>query len=498
MITVQSNAIQSEKSIQCPIIRQDFFIFNIRVVDNYIDMKNKEIEAFNEERTPEQKKKQPIRPSHRALFLTVLKEARKQLEFRAKMVLNSGTMLPCPVSANEPIKFSTNNRFLALATAPSCEHVKSTIYRQLTRLKEYGFFSKVQTPDGRTLSSVFHGTKSDYDLFINPNLLIIFDAANSNYTPAIPSLLNKQSQKAFANKIAKCNVLDNDSSHREKNKIINPNITIQSDSVENQQQTENPVTIPCLNPSQDNSQTPEKRGNGVSYSDGWPGGAANYVNKMWSPSQKRAFWAALEFYQYTLARLYDADPVADNRGLPLEHRTAFGGKLWNGRVVVMAEERRTLYYLMDNYFHQDRSYEGLTRQLVALKTRIEMAKMNLLKKSYYLNGEWFVSPLQYLRKDNQNGFRGTWDWMWKKQDFIIKQERAAKRKDKLNTRINIYIQNPTVDEHNKQLAYIRKNMPYAENEFIKRTTMMSNAVETQVDSAEFVRNLKSELAERFS
>lgn len=495
MISVQSNAIQNEKSIVCPIIRQDFFIFNTLLVDNFIHRVNTEIKAHNKVCTPDQKR-QKVRDIHRELFIKILFEARKQLERNAKMVLTTETMYPAPMQVGEPLKISTNNAILAVALGKACNTAKSTIYRRLQRLKECNFFVSITNAEGEEIKSVFHGTRSDYDLFINPDLLILFDAANANFAPETPRLLNPKSKNAFASKIAKCNLLHHVPYHCENNKtIIHPNQP-NNESAEMLGEDTMPVEIPCVNNSSDSSQTPEMRGSG-SYSDIQPGGAwANYVNHQWGPHIMRSFIAAKEVYGFAIELLWDGNSMDDNKHLPFEHRTVCGGKLWGNNVIIRAEEEKTIIYLMTHYFQKDTSPQALSQQINNIKGKLVMARRNLMKKDYYLNGKWFVTPSQYFEVGNDNGFTGTHKWFANQLEFEKKRTRTSENRKKFYKAVNQYLNNPDIQEFNKQLAYIQKNLPHMETEFIKQTTGKLDV--PKADPSVFVSNLRNEIAENLA
>ena len=107
-----------------------------------------------------------LRSHHHELFYKIVRFYTSELS-KDKLLFKGGTFIDFR-SDSTPI-LRTNN----LSLSKELKRNKATIYRQLLRLIE----------SGAIIEKIHHGTKHNYELLINPEILLIFDLETPKYVP---------------------------------------------------------------------------------------------------------------------------------------------------------------------------------------------------------------------------------------------------------------------------------------------------------------------------
>ncbi|RCW29685.1 hypothetical protein [Marinilabilia salmonicolor] len=457
----------AKKSIAKPYIKRESFQIHQQILDNFIFHSNREIDEHN--RNFPETRRQKLTEAHRSLLQQLYFEAVSQFELKLSLFENT-ELSPLAVTIGNPVRINTNNKDLAYRLSRSTPRAASTIYRRLERLKECGAIT----------SKITHGVQANYDVYVNPELILLWDAEDPDYFPTSKFLKGGNSALYLKDK-AKCKPSKLSVSFRKNKKII----PVNSQSVDNSNESgfatgnempdsktdkktllETPEVVLPADPAL-SAGFPERAA--VQNFDK-PGGGRDYVNQSESNARKRSLLAAEYLYKYAVWLLWNADPNQDNQLLPEHLKTLYGGQLWNGRRIHRPEEKQTIEYLAANFFCHDTSPKALELQIENLRNRLVMASGYLRKKEYYLTGQWFVSPSMFFHKDNPNGLVGTFKWVTQKKEW---QDRKAKQKSdrkKLLQCVEDYLQNPTIENYTRQLNSVRRSIPYMETEFIQRVS----------------------------
>jgi hypothetical protein len=457
----------ARKSIVRPYIKRESFQLHQQILDNFIFYTNRKIDEQNRN-FPEARRKK-LTEAHRSLLQQLYFEAVSQFELKLSLFENT-ELSPLPVPVGSPVRINTNNKDLAYRLSRSTPRAASTVYRRLERLKECGAI----------VSKITHGVKANYDLYINPELILLWDAEDPDYSPT-SKFLKGQKSALYLKEKAKCKPSKVSVSFRKNKKIMpvnspgvdNPELSL-SEKANEMRDLINPKKTLLKTPEVGQSAGPERsecslEGAAVQNFDE-PGGARDYVNQGESNARKRSLLAAEYLYKYAVWLLWNADPQQDNLLLPDHLKTLYGGQLWNGRKIHRPEEKQTIEYLAANYFCHDTSPKALEAQLENLRNRLLMASGYLRKKEYYLTGQWFVSPSMFFHKDNPNGLMGTFRWITQKKMWQDRKTKQKTDRKKLLQCVDDYLQKPTIENYTRQLSSVRRCIPYLETEFIQRVS----------------------------
>jgi hypothetical protein len=465
----QKYQLLTKKSIERPYIRRDSFQLHQIILDNFIHKANKEVEAHNQEH-PEARR-YPLTEAHRSLMEEIYFEAVSQYEMRLSLFENTD-LAPLPLVLGHPVRVNTNNKDLAYRLSRSAPRAASTIYRRLERIRECGGI----------VGKLNHGTKANYDLYINPELILLWDANDADYHPSSVFLKGGDSA-VYLPRHAKCkpskgsisygknkktiavhsSVVDNSTvknlTSSEHEKMLSP------DGVKTFLKTPEAVATPA-SPAGSFSETEEDRAE----KDTQAGGAKNPLPFGDESAQKRAFTAAEYLYKYAVWLLWGAEPDKDNTNLPHHLRTLYGGNLWDGQKIHRPEEVRAITYLATRYFCHDTSPVALERQVENMQHRLRLSLQYLQKQNYYRNGQWYVTPTQFFDQDNKKGFVGTYRWISQAQEWKERKQKQSSYRKRMLNHLERYLQNPTLEEYTRQLSAIKKAVPHLEAEFIQRAT----------------------------
>jgi DNA-binding FrmR family transcriptional regulator len=499
MISLQNYETQSKKSIARPFIRRDCFMLHQSILDNFIALANKEVKAHNNANPTA--KRQKLTEAHRSLLQQIYFEAVDQYAMQLELFANSD-IAPDALPIGNAVRVNTNNKDLAYRLSRSAPRVASTIFRRLERLKECGAI----------VSKLNHGTTANYDLYINPDLILLWDAEDENYNPTSKFLKGGESAP-YLDKIAKRKP---SKEYFPKGKNKRTIAVTSTDNVDNPLQPlagadrSKMCALPPVERAMSSERTPEAIVHGVGEDgakaegkkearekDTQAGGvAANYVNHETQNAHNLSLVAAEYLYKYAVWLLWGADADKDNQFLPSHLRTMYGGNLWEGKKIHRPEELFTIRYLAAQYFSSDTSPVGLERQVQNMQNRLRIAHDYLNRQPYYMTGQWFVTPSMFFDQNNRNGFVGTYKWVTQAREW---KEQKAKRSDyrkRMLKHLEAYLANPSVENFTRQLSAVKKAAPTLEAEFVQRATNapMGKAV-TKTKAGDGFQNMLKQVRE---
>jgi hypothetical protein len=475
-----------KKSIAKPYIPKISFQLHQSILDNFIHTANKEIEHHNN--LAPSNKRHKLTEAHRSLMQALYHEAVNQFNLRLSLFENT-ELSPLPHQIGYPIRINTNNKDLAFRLSRSNPRAPSTIYRRIKRLMECGAIT----------GKLNHGVNANYDLFIHPELILLWDADDSDYIPESGFLKNRKAV-IYDQEKANCKPSKVYVSFRKNKKIIDTHSPFVNNAPSESGEVSENIELADFHSSRKTFlKTPEAGQLGLKKGlwgkrtetppeDTLPGGAGEFTSNNYAVdnAQKRALTAAEYIYKYSVWLLWNANPEEDNQYLPDHLRTLYGGKLWNDKKIHKPEEVQTIRYLANSYFCNDTSLSGLERQIENMQCRLKIAADYLNRQNYFREGKWFVSPSKFFAQDNKNGFIGTFKWVSQAKEWKDRKKKHESYRKGLLQCVNRFLTNPTLDEYTKQLNHIRRTIPHLEQEFaqrISKTPMGKPAKSKQSDSS---------------
>jgi len=167
--------------------------------DAFAGQYNADINAKRKAEPKQQEKYQTLKPTHRAIFKDLILEIGKKMlqhinnyeKINAEQG-NTGTfkLLRNPLIGDGFFVCSTNRYQLSKHSAKEL----STVYRNILRLMEAGVIMK----------KVGHGKKSNFELHINADFLLVSDRANPEYNPQNARQTCPEKDFSLLGKIAEC------------------------------------------------------------------------------------------------------------------------------------------------------------------------------------------------------------------------------------------------------------------------------------------------------
>lgn len=433
---------------------KDFFL-HATVFETYMEAYNTEAR----ERRKNGEKVQLLRGTHRETFFALVRMYSKQLKSDAMVFSDTPELMAKTI---ETLNHLYTNR---LDYYNETRKDGSTFYRHLQRFLELGIITQ----------KIWHGTRSNFELVLNPDFFLVRDAKNKAYRPESQWLQNALSQSGFN---AKCTLLTISEMNKLKKEIMDVNNVDKESSINEQSIREQDTNIEtvkgeCL----DNAGINQQHSSKTSEQNTPPVALAPPL------TEEQKLQASFIRYKYATARTIVLYAIE---------------KLWPGKVLWTNEEgTRTIsdseldrtiegvyhWYVKDvdnNYSVIDNRFDFTKR--IILKSLRNLQKNGYRQRSYENRTDlktWFVYPFKYFNPEYTKGFNTSLTWM--SQDWIKKQskiQRTAKQKaidnavrkyhkqsdpDKLGTNRTGYA------EYRRQEAYIRKNHPQQLNEFLNRT-----------------------------
>ena len=379
-------------------------------------------ENFTQQYNADKDLKDKLRDTHFTLFCNVLSLYSKSIYNRNKILRESKDLLAMDPD-NAP-SLRTNNKELGDKIQGVC---KGTIWRRLSRLIEAGIIQKE-----------WHGTTNNYELFINPNFLLISDVNNVNYVPESEYLPKKaiiENQKITKVKTTSLDDLQLITRKEPYNNVIINNGIVNDNFITKKNTLKsNPVkysTKKGLNTEQKNDIIKIDVKKELS------------ATEILAKKEKE-----FENYKYTMAKWVYAY---------MEH-FLFSHK----DVIFNAVKIKTISYIQKNYLKNVKTKTELEKRCNYLKLMIDHITEKYVKNNYQI--EQF--PLKYIDIDNtKSGFINVHYWLQDTAKFKKQLEIDKNNRDKLNKIIREYQNYKSVPAYSKAEEYVKKNIPNLLTEF---------------------------------
>ena len=354
-----------------------------------------------------------LRSHHHELFYKIVRFYNSQLS-KDKVLFKGGTFIDFRSDTTPVLR--TNNLMLS----KELKRNKATIYRQLLRLIESGVIIK----------KIHHGTKNNFELLINPEILLIFDLEAPKYVPfskfttSLKQTDNQRKELILNNQsIANCN-------HNQNRLETLNNKIIKLKGI--------PNTRDVLN------ETTEKVAGSTEASKQIINTEKGYSARLLTTNEQ---FSSLKS-KYSKLLLHVA----------LE-------SIWKDSTIFDLEKEKALQYISSNYFENCQTANSLLKQFSEFKWRIEAAGRYLKRKEDF---EMHIFPVRYFDLNNPKGFRGTKKWYLNylfRLDKRVKQHKVLSEDEKLAKILRIYSNTPNYATYKTCLAYIQDNIPLKINQF---------------------------------
>ena len=457
--------------------------YNAYIEEQRKDIYAKYVEAqaaTDEQLEPQYGEFQTLKPTHRAIFKDLIMELGKRMlqninnyeKVQAEQG-KAGMIIPAlrnPMCGDGFFVCSTNRYQLSKHSTKE----ESTIYRNIRRLMDAGIIRE----------KVGHGQKSNFELHINADFLVVSDKSDPTYNPLQNSAENA-AQRAFSvlGKFAKCKE-DNILQEQLINKIYSATLdkvnfpeADQTDSAnaQNGKIGENKPEIPAENSTESEHSIPTTRT--------FTGTEVNAT----ANSQKRTFKPT--------GGLADLQNLKNERGIDnvrvfakrepeqwhafhrLSHAAYFVDylieRIYNRRGVVIIPEARikAIEYAEQYYFPNplpthDKISTGFrpcetldqySSRLAQLKWCIDAANRFAAK-----NNAYFVLINKYIDLENANGLKTTFQWLEKaKKNDQDKTKHLKNIADlrKLHEQIRFAVETATPEARQTAETYIENHLP---------------------------------------
>lgn len=182
------------------IIQRPFLNFNLQdeLLDQFVEQYNQAVRIKRLQELTRRRKKallegreltgkefqlgeeyQLIKEAHINLMKAIVRAAGQQMLRDNDLFNEKGLIKLHRCRPDEPYRLFTSNQKLRDNRYKACS--TRSVWNQLQRLKTCGFIRE----------KVFHGTKADFEVLINPDFLLIFDSDNREYLPESPLLGSK-------------------------------------------------------------------------------------------------------------------------------------------------------------------------------------------------------------------------------------------------------------------------------------------------------------------
>lgn len=367
--------------------------------------------------TRENKAEQLRRP-HQELFAELLRQYRRQLSNYRKLFNDT----PDQLLINPDTPTLSTNR-MRLSRALNCHH--SSIYRQLNRLIESG---AIETKIG-------HGTQRNFELILNPNLVLINDVDNPEI--ATTSIYLAESYATAESHLQNTLSAKSTPVHVNRNTISNIISTVETVNNEPQEQKNEVSTL------RDEKQEHELITNTKEQFKN-TGKQAKTIRK--SASKLEILKARYVSWFYLL--------VMDN--------------LFAGRPEIYpAELRKAKQQIATKYFEHCKQPAHFRAAAWEFEQRVLSARRYLENHpETAAKFDKFSYPSAWLDPQNPNGFAGTKKWFNEQQKRSITRKRQAKFHDLIAQ----FAHNPSLTKFNQGLALVKSKLPEYTNEYLKYFT----------------------------
>ncbi len=392
-----------------------------------------------------------LRPQHSKLFARILTLLSRHFYKRNELFQDTPGLRD--IDDSEPVRLSTNRK--ALSWVENTIQINgNTVYRQLLRLIGAGAITK----------KINHGSQMNFELFINPDFLLINDITNPEYKPS--SKYSKAEKKAAPTSL---------------NTSFTPvHLTLEKELFNNSNIAVDKETFPAVRDESIKGQerTPKKNFE----KEHWG------ISQTWHENQTRMDEKSRLAIQKWVKKEQKATPAPESKLREYQKGAARWffwytlNQLFEGRSINTSHLENTLAYVEQFYFTNCLSLKTIENTRKIYKWRIDKAKRMIARHN--INMQW-IFPGQYLdlnRKGNnpQTGkpymsfvYTATWPQKFEHLQRKKKSEQQKNKElDQLHKLFRLYLDNPGLVQFRRCEAYVKKNIPHLMGHFLSQFATM--------------------------
>lgn len=431
------------------LLQNPFIATEKKYFAEYIQLWNNFIAEYNLDADGESKPlSKQLRGPHMQTYFQLVHIARKSVNRDNRYLSKTGLNV---INPQEAYSIRTTRGNLSRALGMSTD----TAHRYLTRLEQAG----VVTRKG-------HGTRSPFELFINPDFLLIYDYQQENYLPGSKYFRSENCENqtplhANCTHIPLC-------TKEHSNNIIMPvdnstdkNLSCVLSDLQNEHHRGSLPAPIVLN----NERNIRKQLKPIEKSkpicEGLPPVSAELEQK------KEKSCAKKEKAEVDLQRL----------------RKSFAARLYaimidllfKNHSIYEAEKDNAILYIERYYMSQITSKRQAEQTLNQYRWRTEMAASYIRRRNYNFSN---IYPCAYLDINNKTGFSATKKWAKVSENEARRKRiaRVANHKklidtDKLDKIIEQFNERPNLGTYKTCQTYVKKNIPHLFQEFIAATNI---------------------------
>lgn len=396
--------------------------------------------------------REQLRPTHAKLFARILTLLSRQIYEHNRLFQDTPEFRK--INTQEPVKLQTNRKALSWIEN-TLKINENTVYRQLNRMIDAGVISE----------KINHGSQMNFELLINPEILLISDLTNPDYKPTSKNLEteNKAIPKDLNTSFSPEYLIP------EKEHFNNLNITVDKESrtivrddigKEQERTSKKNVFKEHREIVQNNSENSERSSKLIADWNLSAGQAGTKEQQLAPPPESKLREhqkaAARWFFWYVLSRLFE------------------------GRSFNPAHLENTLAYVEQYYFINCYSLNAIESTRKLYKWRIDKAKRTV--ERHETNLKW-IFPGHYLDLNRKGSnpktgkpymsFANTASWPKKFENLLkLKKEFEEKTKDQdlLNKQLSLFLKNSNINQFRRCEAFVKKNIPHLMNDFLSHFT----------------------------
>lgn len=418
----------------------------------YTDLWNNFEDQYNKDKKNRERLKKP----HKDLFYKIIQIASENLRFRNKILQGSELMA---IRNDMPLRVSTNRLELKKRAFRNSSTTR-TISNYINRLMEAKVISEKK----------FHGTKSDFELLINPDFLLIYDFYDENYKPLSKYSTEKiETVKRIVReaKLKNFQVLFSDNLLKASNKLIitkGATLTFRKNDWTSKNISENiSENTPQASTEKKSSKTP-----------------TSYKNELKTEKEKNSAKKEKEAKELPQTDPYKAMIVAWANIFYLYMQN----KLFKNHTINPVQKEKTIAYIAEHYFFESKRWyneKEIEKLLHHYQERIDLAEAYVERANY--DTRW-IFPLYYLDVNSSNGFRfkNTKEWHERRKKTYAKREvqkiandKKASDIEKLNRMIKLFAKNRNEIQLNYCNNYVKNVLPKYQNAFHKGIRELTKA-----------------------
>jgi hypothetical protein len=396
--------------------------------------------------------REQLRPQHAKMYTRILTLLSRQLYENNKLFQETPDFRQ--LNDKEPVKLHTNRK--ALSWVENTIRISgNTAYRQVLRLMDAGVIT----------AKINHGSQMNFELLINPEILLISDVINPVYKPCSKYLdgENKAGYDCLKTSFTPEYLISEKELFNNSNISVDKEtrIPIRDNSVKEQERAQKKNILKEHREIAQNSEKNDKS----------PWEKPDELINEWNPSAEQAGKKEPKLMPACKVKLREYQKSAA--------RWLFWyilNRLFEGRIFNPAHLENTLAYVEQHYFINCLSLKSIEHTRKIYKWRIDKAKRTI--ERHEINMQW-IFPGYYLDLNRKGinpdtgkpymSFINTASWPKKYEQFQKQKDRQKQKAiglDLLNKQLRLFLNNPNLNQFKRCESYVRKNIPHLMEDFL--------------------------------